>query len=180
MTMLTIRLDPGEVFISTQPTQIHTVLGSCVSLILYHPRSKQGAISHGRKPTQECDHSIHGWKICKNLGDYVDCSMEFMLSYFAQKGIQPPELVIKLFGGALMSACTPGTTTDYSVMTMGKRNSDRAMELLQTKKLHLMTSDCGGQWTRQIIFNSHTGEVKLKRIHTTAQPINPLERMYRT
>ncbi len=166
--MQKIRLDPGEIFINTQPAEIYTVLGSCVSITLYHPRLKQVAMSHCRKPDQTCYHMVDGLKICRELGDYVACSLRFMLAFFDQKGIERKELIIKLFGGALMSqgVAPVGNKEEGSHLftSMGKRNSERALELIRNERLHLTASDIGGPWARQIVFYTHTGEVQLKRM----------------
>ncbi|MEO5334941.1 MAG: chemotaxis protein CheD [Magnetococcus sp. YQC-5] len=174
--MQTVRLDPGELFISTQPTEVQTVLGSCVSVSLYHPRLKQGSICHGRKPSRGCVHTACGLKICRELGDYVACSLEFMLAYFDMKGVQRQELEVKLFGGAMMFTNQP-VSADHSLWNMGKRNIDTAMDFIRNKRLHLMASDIGGPWARQLVFNTETGEVRLKRVRYTAQELDDLQRI---
>ncbi|MBF0428139.1 MAG: chemotaxis protein CheD [Magnetococcales bacterium] len=171
--MQIIRLDPGELFISTSPSEVHTVLGSCVSVTFFHPRLKQGAICHGRKPTQGCIHGVSGLKLCQDLGDYVSCSLEFMLAYFDHRGVSRSELEIKLFGGGMMFNTLSGNA-ENPVLNTGKRNIDMAMEFFRAKRLHLMSSDIGGPWARQIVFYSETGEIKMKRIRKTAQDINNL------
>ncbi|MBF0181541.1 MAG: chemotaxis protein CheD [Magnetococcales bacterium] len=172
--MHTIRLDPGELFISTVPAEVHTILGSCVSIVIYHPRLKQGAICHGRKPTRGCAHAVCGLKVCRELGDYVSCSVEFMLAYFDQKGTPRQELEVKLFGGAMMFNNLP-STMENPVLGMGKRNIDTAMEVIRANHLHLTASDVGGPWARQILFYTETGEIKLKRVRTSASELMGLE-----
>ncbi|MEO5349065.1 MAG: chemotaxis protein CheD [Magnetococcus sp. YQC-3] len=172
--MQMIRLDPGELFISTRPAEVHTILGSCVSVTFYHPRLKQGAICHGRKPSRDCQSTPSGLKICRELGDYVSCSLAFMLAYFNQQGVAHQEMEVKLFGGAMMFN-NLAATNDNAVLTLGKRNIDTAMDFIRNQRLHLTSSDVGGPWARQIIFNTATGEIKLKRVRSTVQELENME-----
>ncbi|MBF0214489.1 MAG: chemotaxis protein CheD [Magnetococcales bacterium] len=171
-----IRLDPGELFIGTSPAAVHTVLGSCVSITFYHSRLRQGAICHGRKPHHVCGRSGAGLKICRELGDHVQCSLEFMLSWFDHRGVPRQELEVKLFGGGMMFA-TPASGVENPMLNMGRRNIDTAMEFIRVKRLHLTASDVGGPWARQIVFYTDSGEIKLKRIRKSAQELERLENL---
>ncbi|MBF0125659.1 MAG: chemotaxis protein CheD [Magnetococcales bacterium] len=172
--MYLLRLDPGELFISTEPTEVHTLLGSCVSIVFFHPRLRQGAICHGKRPSRECSRHGCGLKICRQLGDYVSCSLEFMLAYFDQKGVPRQELEVKLFGGALMFN-SPGISMDAPMLSMGQRNIDTAMEFIRSRRLHLTASDIGGPWARQIQFFTDSGEIRLKRIRKSPLELMALE-----
>ncbi|MBF0626914.1 MAG: chemotaxis protein CheD [Magnetococcales bacterium] len=171
-----IRLDPGELFIGTSPAEVHTVLGSCVSVTMYHARLRQGAICHGRKPTHACMGARSGLKICRELGDHVLCSLEFMLAWFDQKGVARQELEVKLFGGGMMFS-NPSALSDNPLLNMGKRNIDTAMEFIRSRRLHLTASDVGGPWARQIVFLTDSGEIRLKRMRKSAQELDRLENM---
>ncbi|MEO5332167.1 MAG: chemotaxis protein CheD [Magnetococcus sp. YQC-5] len=145
-----------------------------MSVTFYHPKLKQGAICHGRKPTRGCQYTSSGLKICRELGDYVSCSLEFMMAYFNQQGVLRQEMEIKLFGGAMMFNNLT-SIGDGTVMTLGKRNIDTAMDFIRRQRLHLTSSDVGGPWARQIIFNTETGDIKLKRIRSTLQELENME-----
>lgn len=169
-----IRLDPGELYIGTAPAEVHTVLGSCVSIIFFHERLKLGAICHGRKPDHVCRPATTGLKVCRELGDHVRCSLEFMLAWFDTRGVPRSELEVKLFGGAMMFANSLAGGTGLG---MGKRNVDTAMEFIRSRRLHLTASDVGGPWARQIVFFTDTGEIRLKRYRKSAQELERLEQL---
>ncbi|MBF0416800.1 MAG: chemotaxis protein CheD [Magnetococcales bacterium] len=169
-----IRLDPGELYIGTSPAEVHTILGSCVSIAFFHERSRMGAICHARKPDHVCHPAPFGLKVCRELGDHVRCSLEFMLAWFDLRGVPRPELEVKLFGGAMMFA---NTLAAGSVLGMGKRNVDLSMEFIRTRRLHLTASDVGGPWARQIIFFTDTGEIRLKRFRKSATELDGLEQL---
>ncbi|HAT51331.1 MAG: chemotaxis protein CheD [Nitrospirae bacterium] len=160
-----VHLDPGELYVSSRPVEIHTVLGSCVSVAIFHPGRQLGAMSHGIFPFRECDHPPLGLKVCRSMGEYVSCSLRFMLSWFGHMGIESGELEVKLFGGAMMFSL-PGTP-QVSSLSVGRSNVAAAREIIRDEKLRLISSDVGGSWGRKIIFHSGTGAVKLKRIHRT-------------
>ncbi|MBF0109481.1 MAG: chemotaxis protein CheD [Magnetococcales bacterium] len=160
-----VTLDPGELFLGIRPMEVHTVLGSCVSVVLFHPHRKLGAICHGKLPSRPCDHGCNGLKVCRLMGDYVSCAFHFMLSWFDQMGIAARELEVKLFGGAMMFTL-PGKTQEESI-AIGRRNVEVAMDLIREKKLRLVSSDVGGPWGRRIVFHSGTGEIRLQRIRKT-------------
>ena len=48
----TIFLKPGEVHFGRDPARVITVLGSCVSVIMYHRHTMIGAICHAVMPSR--------------------------------------------------------------------------------------------------------------------------------
>ncbi|MBF0147422.1 MAG: chemotaxis protein CheD [Magnetococcales bacterium] len=161
----TVNLDPGEMYLGVKPVEVHTVLGSCVSVVLFHPQRRMGAMCHGKLPSRKCDHPACGLKICRAMGDFVSCSLRFMLSWFDLMGVSRKELEVKLFGGAMMFMLD-NQPRERSI-AVGKRNVETAMDLIRGERLHLVASDVGGPWGRRIVFHAGTGEVKLQRIRKT-------------
>lgn len=156
--MLTFYLKPGEFVISDEPALVTTVLGSCVSVTMFSPRLKIGAICHGLLPLCKddgpCDNA------CGNGFKYVDCSVRLMLAEFRKKGVSSAELETKLFGGSDMfvpAELRPGS------ITVGRQNVDAAFRICELEGVQVMNSDTGGVYTRKIIFHTHTGDVYLKR-----------------
>ncbi len=141
-----IYLHPAELILADEPTQVTTVLGSCISVTLYSPRLKIGSICHavlpkGRElsPSKFCDQSVH-----------------YMLKYFSEQGISPAELEAKLFGGAEMFSVTRTVRSD---LTVGAQNILIARETLRSAGLEPLVADVGGRLGRKLVFYSHTGEV---------------------
>lgn len=151
-------LKPGEFVISGEPAVITTVLGSCVSVTMFNPRLRIGAICHGLLPLCKddgpCDNE------CGNGFRYVDCSVRLMLEEFRKKGIGHAEIEAKLFGGADMFApqeIRPGN------ITVGRQNIEAAFKICEQERIPVLKSDTGGMYSRKIIFYPHTGDVYLKR-----------------
>ncbi|MBI5664673.1 MAG: hypothetical protein HZC49_06265 [Nitrospirae bacterium] len=57
-------------------------------------------------------------------------------------------------------------------MAIGKQNIETVLKIIKTERLSLVASDVGGTDGRKIIFNTNTGEVLLKRLKKTVQPLN--------
>jgi len=158
-----IYLKPGEVHIAEQPTQVTTLLGSCVTVTLFNGRLRIGAICHGLLPeyndSRGCDcGSAEHFK-------YVDSAIKCMLRKFSSYGVGSGEIDAKLFGGADMFNFRKELVQPA---TVGRLNINMAQQVLAAEGIHLVASDVGGSVGRRICFYTHTGEVLLKRLHKEA------------
>jgi chemotaxis protein CheD len=154
-----IYLKPGEFYIGEHPVVVSTILGSCVSVTMFHMLSRMGAICHGLLPRcggkKSCDGTcIDGFK-------YVDCSIERMIKKFDALGFNRGEIQVKIFGGADMFGVG---TADGGIKTVGKENVMVARTIIEKEGLRVAASDTRGNQGRKIIFLPHTGEVFLKRL----------------
>lgn len=158
-----IYLNPGELAICDQPTEVSTVLGSCVAVVLYCPRYRLGAISHAMLPTR----ADGGKETTFDAGygsspyKYVDTSVTHMLDYFSRRQLRKADFVVKIFGGADMFDAQVAAVTG----TVGRQNIEAAKALLRSNGLMISAGDIGGRQGRKIVFYSHTGEVYLKRLN---------------
>lgn len=143
-------LQPGELTVTEIPTQVSTVLGSCVALTLFNRRLKYGAICHAMLPHNRGD---GGFK-------YVGEAFDYMLGRFALAGIERHEIEVKLFGG---SEILPHSVAG-SVLTVGRQNIEVAKGLIEREGLKLCAESIGGEQGRKIHFYTHTGEIFLKRV----------------
>lgn len=151
----TVYLKPGEMYISSNPTLVSTVLGSCVSVTMFNYRLKVGAICHGLLPSFT---TIDGCAYSRtNDLDYVDQSIEKMFSLYETYGIKSSEIEVKLFGGA-------DVLLHSRVASVGIQNVQTAIQAIKSKGLNLISSSVGGISGRRILFYTHTGEVFLKRL----------------
>ncbi len=150
-----VYLYPGEYHFATEPTLIHTVLGSCVSVILFDPKNRYGAMCHAildsnprKQDNVECS-------------KYMDCVIDEMFGRFALYRVSLQNLVVKIFGGAQM--LDHGGSVS-SASQPGARNIVMARKMLQEYGCRIEAEDCGGFQGRKVYFCSHTGDVFLKRI----------------
>lgn len=163
----TYYLKPGEIHFATEPARVITILGSCVSLVMYHRPRRLGAICHAMMPSLlEVRKEIDPGRRFQ----YVDGCMEWMLARFAQYHITPQSLEIKLFGGA---GLFPDRRGGEQSMAVGERNIDMALKLIDAHDLRLKAWDVGGDKGRKLIFCTSTGEVLTKFVARTQVPDQP-------
>jgi len=154
-----VYLKPGEMYFSREPVVVVTVLGSCLSVTMFHRRRGLGAICHGLLP--KCSGEKECYGDCLEKFKYVDCSIQRMVRIFDRYKVMRSEIEVKCFGGADMftrQVERPG------VVSVGRQNIISAEKILRSEGLKLNVKDVGGLQGRKIFFNTHTGEVLLKRL----------------
>ena len=155
-------LKPGELFIGKIPVMITTVLGSCISVTMFHQRSRVAAICHAvmpnwRERTRYKIDSIEAFK-------YVNLIIPEMLRKMQKHGAGLKEIEVKLFGGA--DTFTDGPKT-ARIQSIGAQNTAAARQMIESMGLRLKVADTGGPWGRKIIFCTRTGDVLMKYLRST-------------
>lgn len=149
-----IFLQPGELYFGDRYTRIRTLLGSCVSLVAWHPTSLIGGMCHFMLPTRP-QRSSTGLD-----GRYGDEAIELMLRQTRIHGIPAAEFRIQLFGGGDMFPAMGTRKTHY----VGKKNVDAARQLLQAHGLACQGAHVEGNGYRNLIFDIRSGQVSIKHI----------------
>ena len=149
---------PGEAAVHRGPGMVATVLGSCVALVVFHPRQQTGGLFHAIMP--RCAHfdCCHG--TCQDTFRYADCATRWILNTFIAMGNHPEELVVKLFGGAESF----GGAISSPTISVGKDNVRVVLNMLQAAGYPPKAMDVGGRSGRKLIFHPHTGDVFIKRL----------------
>jgi chemotaxis protein CheD len=144
-------LKPGELFLSRVPAIVSTVLGSCVSLTFFEPAARLGAMCHVMLPSGPMD---DGFK-------FLDSTLGYIVEKIGGMGIRLASCEVKMFGGAdvLLPRELQG-----SRMSVGSQNIQEAERRLAALGIVPKSSDVGGKHGRKLFFNSHTGDVFLKKI----------------
>lgn len=133
---------PGQWFMSQGNELISTVLGSCVSIILYDPSSRYSVITHYLLPEYSSGRSH------EPNGRYGDIALDTALKALASKGVVQSRLKAKVFGGANMSE---GNTIGEAI---GASNIIFAIQNLAMLGIPVVEENVGGFKGRKIIFNS--------------------------
>ena len=150
-------LKPGDLLFAERPTVVSTVLGSCVAVTLFSRHHRLGAICHAQLPTLR-----EGADAGERGGRFVDSSIRLLLEGLRARGVGRKEVVAKLFGGCDMF--TPGEAGG-----IGKKNVEKALQVLEAESVTVVASDLGGTKGRKIFFYTHTGEVFLKHLGRVEQ-----------
>jgi len=144
-----IYLQPGEYFVGHAGYTIRTLLGSCVSITLWHPAKRVGAMSHFLLPSR-------GTPATGTLdGRYGDEAMCLMLDELARFNIHAKECHAKVFGGASMFPAQ----SQADAMHVGHRNGEAARQLLHAHGITIVSESLFGAGHRQIVFDVQSGDV---------------------
>lgn len=146
-----IFLHPGEFYFGFAPGRIGTLLGSCVSVTLWHPRRRIGGM---------CHILLHG----RRRGDgealdprYADETIELFVRELRRHGLAPGECQAKLFGGGRMFS---GQL--LGPLEIGRRNIEATRSALAEHGLPIVAEHVGGTGRRRLNFDLSTGDVWLK------------------
>lgn len=141
-------LHPGEFHFAAGPGRIGTLLGSCVSVTLWHPGESIGGMSHillparGRARGEPLD------------ARYADESVELLSNELRTRRIAPASCQAKLFGGGNMF---PGSRA----MDIGQRNIEAARHALACHGFRLVAEHVGGTSRRRLYLDLANGDVWL-------------------
>jgi chemotaxis protein CheD len=147
-------LQPGEYFVGSADCRIRTLLGSCVSITLWHPTRKIGGMSHfllatrGNRGAEEPD------------GRYGDEALCLMLRDLQRAGVDTAQCEAKIFGGGNMF---PGISKAAAV-SVGQYNGEAAREMLQLRRIPIISHCLYGVGHRQVIFDINTGDVWSRQV----------------
>ena len=136
-------LKPGYIYLPEKPTVISTVLGSSVSVSLYDKGLKTGGMSHFLFPV------VDAGKTTTSL--YGNIAVLTLIRMMRENGSVLSKLTAQIFGGA----CHPaGSSRD-----IGQDNIKVARNILNQKKIKIVSEDVGGERGRKIVFNTLNNEI---------------------
>lgn len=154
-TRIEVFLQPGDLFVGDADYQIRTILGSCVSITLWHPALRIGSMSHFLLPTRVGPATPGEFD-----GRYGDEALNHILAQMRAMGVTPSQCQAKVFGGGNMfpKHLHPG------VINVGQRNGEAARKLLQQNDIAVVSESLFGIGHRQIIFDISKGDVWARRV----------------
>lgn len=147
----TAYLLPGQLFASTEPCQIKTILGSCVAICLWDKRRGAGGMNHFLLPS-----SVEGHPASLR---YADEATRALLERLNLLGCRPPNLRAKIFGGAALFQ-----TREVYPNTLGAKNVAAALELMERAGIPVIARETGGPQGRRVLFNTDDGVAWSRRI----------------
>lgn len=143
-------LSAGDFYFGSGHTRISTLLGSCVSITLWHPRKHIGGMCHYMLTDRPrpADKPLDG--------RYASEAFALFLQHVEKAGTQPSEYQAKLFGGANMFS--EGAS---SQMDVGARNIEFGRRLLKSRNIAIISEHVGGSGRRKLHFDVWSGDVWL-------------------
>lgn len=163
--VIEIFLQPGEFYFGDDSTRIRTLLGSCVSITMWHSTRRIGGMCHYMLPSRG------GQRTKTPDGRYADEAMRLFLCEIVSTGTDPAEYEVKLFGGGNMFAAPAKRNGDGPEMIPGadlsQRNIEVGRHLLTEHGFHIKAESVGGKGRRNIIFDIWSGDVWVRQRRDT-------------
>lgn len=147
-------IHPGEFLIATSECTVHTVLGSSVSIVLWHLGARVGAISHAVIPTRENNGQF---PLSSRYGDEV---LPLMLRELERAGINPLECEARIYGGGNVS---PADARAF-IQNIGRENGEMARRQLAGYGIPVVAESLFDKCYRKIEFNVGSGKVFVARL----------------
>lgn len=155
-----IFLLPGEYFVGGAECRIRTLLGSCVSITLWHPKRRIGTMSHFLLSTR------NGAKESGLNSRYGEEALELMLAELRAMGVDPAECQAKIFGGSKMFPGLDGKKSG----NIGRQNGEVALRLLRAHGIPVVSESLYGVGHRSIIFDISSGNVWSRQAQPEEKP----------
>ncbi|MBP9905709.1 MAG: chemoreceptor glutamine deamidase CheD [Rhodoferax sp.] len=143
-----VKVLPGEYFVSLDDMMITTVLGSCIAACIWDSRARAGGMNHFMLP--EGDASDGG-------GRYGSYAMELLINQLLKTGARREFMQAKVFGGAQVMA-------GFTSMNVGERNTQFVLDYLATEKIPVVSQDVLDIHPRKVCFFPVTGKALVKRL----------------
>ncbi|AHF68854.1 MULTISPECIES: chemotaxis protein CheD [Pseudomonas] len=149
-------LRPGDYFFGRHDGPVTTLLGSCVSVILWHPRWRLLGVSHyllPRDPTANCnDHDTR----------YGEAVFQRMHADMVRHGTTPSEYRKGIFGGGCMTRFEGN-----GLRKIGHTNSDFARKEFHLRKWSVDLHDLNGDHYRRLQIDGLSGRIECQRNEVT-------------
>ena len=143
----------GQWAVAGAPTQIRTLLGSCVGVVLYDRDSKVGGLAHIVLPSSR--------GLVDHPGKYADTAIPGVIADLERR-LGPRarmRLTAKLVGGASMFQVeTPAEST----LNIGRRNQEAIEAILGELRIPILARDLGGTTGRRLTLDTVSGIVAIK------------------
>ncbi len=168
----------GDYYFGSDPIRVHTVLGTCIAITLWHPVSRLGGICHYLLPTRGSSST----SMRAPRGVYADEVMLLFGESLRRSRTRPKEYVVKIFGGGNMFpdqmrglGCTGRGCTDplrEACPSVGCKNIFAGRRLLAEGGFSITAQDVGGHGSRQVLFDIWNGDVWVRQGGTMGESLS--------
>ena len=143
----TVKVLPGEFYVSSDDMMIMTVLGSCIAACLWDPKIRVGGMNHFMLPEGGGDTS----------GRYGSYAMELLINEMIKLGARRETMQAKVFGGGQVMH-------SFTTMNVGERNTQFVLDYLQTERIAIVSKDVLDIHPRKVCYFPATGKAMVKRL----------------
>jgi chemotaxis protein CheD len=151
MTSRTVYI--GDVFASREPTELSTVVGSCIAVCLIDPRARVGGMNHFMLPAPG-----HGRNPTHDRARFGVHAMDLLMGAMLKAGAERRAIVAKIFGGAHV------LLVPESARSIPQCNIRFIEEFMTIEGIQVLSCDVGGYLPRRVRFHTDTGKVYVHRL----------------
>jgi chemotaxis receptor (MCP) glutamine deamidase CheD len=154
-TRSAVFLLPGEMHYAREPTQISTLLGSCVAVVLTDAQHRFGGMNHFLLP-----HTMGSLP----PGKCGDQAIAMLFKMAAMAGSKLTDLRATLVGGGGQVVGHLGSIVSAGLGDVGERNIAAAREALLAAGVGISRNETGGMHGRRVRLYTDTGELVVESI----------------
>jgi len=149
----TIKILPGEFYVTKDNERIETILGSCISACVRDPIAGVGGMNHFMLPVDKNANSGQELSSANRYGNYA---MENLVNALLTQGAKRDRLEFKIFGGGrIMSSMT----------NVGWYNIGFAFDYVYTEGFKVVSQDIGDVYPRKVLYYPLSGRVRVRRLN---------------
>jgi chemotaxis protein CheD len=166
----TVKILPGEYYVTRSDEAITTVLGSCISACIRDPVLRVGGMNHFMLPEDNSGRDTMSKAPVVLSTRYGSHAMESLINDLLKLGGVRQRLEIKVFGGGrVLTAMTD----------IGARNIDFVRHYLDMEQLRIEAQDVGGDQPRKVVYFPNEGKVRVRKLRPIEnRGISDREKLY--
>lgn len=149
----TVKILPGEFYVTQDNERIETVLGSCISACVRDPIAGIGGMNHFMLPVDKNNNSRTDVSDANRYGNYA---MENLVNALLSQGAKRERLEFKIFGGGRIM---------NSLTNVGWYNIGFAFDYIYTEGFKIVSQDIGDIYPRKVLYYPLTGRVRVRRLN---------------
>ncbi|MDR9499114.1 MAG: chemoreceptor glutamine deamidase CheD [Hydrogenovibrio sp.] len=150
----TIKILPGEFYVTKNNERIETVLGSCIAACARDPVTGVGGMNHFMLPV---DKNSTGASELSGANRYGNYAMENLVNALLSSGARRERLEFKLFGG--------GRIMNSGSSNIGWYNIGFAFDYIYTEGFKIISQDIGDIYPRKVLYYPNSGRVRVRRLN---------------
>lgn len=163
-----ITIYPGELYITKKSELITTILGSCISIVLFDEQNSIGGINHYMLPAAPPESKKSSVLPITRFGEYA---IKTLIQEMINQGASLKNLKAKIFGGSnVLNFSSKKDEGKKDVQKkdalIGEENINFARKFLKKIGIPIVSEDVGGVSSRKIFFDTTNYKVFLKRINS--------------
>jgi len=153
-TARSLTLLPGALSFVPAGWRLQTLLGSCVSVVVWQPRLRLGGMCHFLLPERV------GHRRAGPDGRFAPDALAMLEQQMHASGLDTWHFVAHVAGGAHCLARRTGQ--DDATLDIGRRNTEAALQWCRHMGMPVLQVAVGGRTSRQVDFDTSSGEVRIR------------------